>query len=112
MDFYSYDANIDAIFFKSENYEYAYSIELTGGIILDLNKTEDVIGLEILDASKNLNIDKNYFKNTSKVNANIQVKEGNIIISLTFISDQAMKTFESFVKGFYSDKLESSFITA
>lgn len=112
MDSYSYDADIDAVFFKSENYGYAYSIELTGSIILDLNKTEDVIGLEILDASKNLNINKNYFKNNPKVNANIQVKEGNIIISLTFIFDQATKTFESFVNGFYSDKLESSFITA
>ena len=50
----SYDKKADALYIRFSEEKYFQSEELKEGLIADLNIKGKVIGLEILDASKNL----------------------------------------------------------
>ncbi|MBQ6218991.1 MAG: DUF2283 domain-containing protein [Methanosphaera sp.] len=111
MDKYSYDKEIDALSLKKEEYAYAYSIEITDGIILDLNEKHNVIGLEILDASEILEISEIYLKEANEVNAEIMVTKKGIKISLIFNINNDKKVSNNLISGLYSNNLNSSFAT-
>ncbi|MBI4045072.1 MAG: DUF2283 domain-containing protein [Candidatus Diapherotrites archaeon] len=50
----NFDKKADALYIRFSEEKYFESDELREGIILDLDKSGKVIGLEILDVSKNL----------------------------------------------------------
>jgi uncharacterized protein YuzE len=49
-----YDKKADALYIWVRKAKYDISEELAENVILDLDKSERIIGLEVLDASKNL----------------------------------------------------------
>lgn len=50
----NFDKKADALYIRFSEEKYFESEELRDGVILDLDKSGNVIGLEILDVSKNL----------------------------------------------------------
>ncbi|MBI5700889.1 DUF2283 domain-containing protein [Candidatus Saganbacteria bacterium] len=50
----NYDEKLDAMYIRFNDSPYFESDETKDGIILDYNRSGKVIGIEILDASKNL----------------------------------------------------------
>ena len=50
----SYDKLTDAMYVSLKKGRYSHSKKVTDSILVDLSKKNEVIGLEILDASKNV----------------------------------------------------------
>ncbi|MEK7558727.1 MAG: DUF2283 domain-containing protein [Patescibacteria group bacterium] len=50
-----YDPKIDAVYFKLAKGKYDASREISSSIIVDEDKNGKVLGIEILDATKNIN---------------------------------------------------------
>jgi len=56
---WEYDFDGDSIFINDiKDYKYKESIEITDDIILDIDENNEVVALEILDASKIFGIEK------------------------------------------------------
>lgn len=70
-DEYSYDLEVDALYIEKKSDDYVYSIEVTSKLIIDFNSTNDMIGLEMLDASKILKIDEEELINPKTMNIEI-----------------------------------------
>lgn len=76
---FHYDKKQDALYIRFNENQYAESDEIKGGVIFDYDKKSKIIGIEILDVSKNLPrkfkselLKKNfpfYFTATSKLKA-------------------------------------------
>ena len=49
-----FDKKADALYIRFSDEKYFQSDEVRGGLIVDLDKKGKIIGLEVLDASKNL----------------------------------------------------------
>ena len=69
-----YDEKNDDLFLRMGREKYEASIEI-GDFIVDFSKKERIIGLEIMNASRNLNVSKTLL-NTIK-NASMMVSQGN-----------------------------------
>ena len=82
-----YDYNEDILYILKREKSIVYSIDIMD-FIIDLDSNNKVVGLEILNASKNLNISKNQLK---------EVKEGNIS-TLTLKNAFGVKFFLLFPK--------------
>ena len=52
----SYDNNADAMYIKLKDGTFGRNEEVSEGIILDISKKGDLLGIEILNASKNLDL--------------------------------------------------------
>lgn len=50
----SYDKSIDAMYVSLKKGKYSHSKKVTDSILVDLSKKDEVLGLEILDVSKNV----------------------------------------------------------
>ena len=83
-----YDYNEDILYIRKKEKSIVYSIDIMDNFIIDLDSNNKVVGLEILNASKNLNISKNQLK---------EVKEGNIS-TLTLKNAFGVKFFLLFPK--------------
>ena len=80
-----YDFKHDILFFKTKDREYAKSIELLDSIVVDVDKEGFLVGIQIFDASKFLNLDKKELLSIPKWGFNANVYDGNKIdIRLTF----------------------------
>lgn len=78
-----YDSHTDVLAFQIKNdYEYSESIELDNGILLDFDNNYIPVSLEILDASKKLNVPK---YSLHKVNLNMEINIDKNIISVKAI---------------------------
>jgi uncharacterized protein YuzE len=53
-----YDQVSDALYIRLKENKYSESDEINSNIILDFDKDKNVIGIEILDASKYLDMDE------------------------------------------------------
>ena len=69
-----YDCENDIMFFakKEKSYDESFEIE---NLVFDLDKNEQIVGLEILDASKLLGVDKVFLKNVFEGEMRIRVNK-------------------------------------
>ena len=74
---YDYDLENDSIFFYGSNKKYRSSIDLDG-IILDISEDNQIMAIEILDASNRFNLAKEDLRNIKYFEARIEVSEENI----------------------------------
>ncbi len=56
----SYDQTADAMYIKLKEGVFGRNEEVSEGIILDLSKKGQLLGIEILDASHHFNLDKDF----------------------------------------------------
>lgn len=69
----SYDPEVDALYIYKEKERAAFSIEVLKDFVMDVDSSRKVIALEILNASKVLNIPKSELKNVQKGNVSTLV---------------------------------------
>lgn len=58
MDVYEYDPVAHVFSLSRNEYDYAYTIEVTSELLLDVDSNKNLVAIEMLDASKVLNVDK------------------------------------------------------
>ncbi|MEK6932170.1 MAG: DUF2283 domain-containing protein [Nanoarchaeota archaeon] len=73
----SYDFVNDILFFKVEEREYDYSLEFKN-IVIDIDKEQFIVGIQIFDASKFLQINKAHLKQIPKWKFQAKI-EGEVI---------------------------------
>ena len=78
---YDYDFENDSIFFYGGNKQYRSSVDLDG-IILDISDGNNIMAIEILDASKRFNLAREDLRNIKYFEANIEISEENIKITM------------------------------
>lgn len=78
---YDYDSQSDSVFFYGTDKEYEYSIDLDG-IIIDFSEDKQIMGVEILDASKKFKLSKSDLHNIKHFNALIEITKNNIDVSM------------------------------
>ncbi|EKQ54923.1 MAG: hypothetical protein B655_0484 [Methanobacterium sp. Maddingley MBC34] len=85
-----YDASNDSLFiYAAENHNYKESLEVSSNIILDFDEDYIPRAIEILGASKILNINKNSLKHLSNVDVLVDVSEELVHIKASFtVSNQ------------------------
>lgn len=66
-----------------DDYDYDRSVEIEPGFIIDLDKKNHIVAVEIINCSEKINQDKNYIKK-AKVNAFIEVYEFSYKIIIDF----------------------------
>ena len=79
-----YDYEHDILFFKLKGREYTKSIELLDNIVVDVDKEGFLVGIQMLDASEYLNIDKKSLLKIPNWQFTISVHENIIEIRLVF----------------------------
>ncbi|MBQ6219633.1 MAG: DUF2283 domain-containing protein [Methanosphaera sp.] len=84
MDKYEYDQDADAFSLRRKKYDYAYSIEVTSELILDIDSKKNLVAIEMLDASKVLNVAKDLLMNPHKIFAQIITDEEGISLTMNF----------------------------
>ncbi len=75
-----YDENSDILFISNEEKVKA-SIDI-GDFVLDVNHENLVCGIEIMDASENLGIDKNILKNIKSMKMSVNYKTNHVYVLL------------------------------
>lgn len=78
-----YDFANDVLFFKVKNREYDHSIELDD-IVLDVDNEGYITGIQIFDASKMFNIEKDALRNVQKWEFTVRTEGKVIFIQLMF----------------------------
>ena len=79
-----YEEKIDDLaIILTDDYEYNTSIEIEPGYIIDLDKTNKLVAIEILDCSKRIKESKTYVKN-AKIEVFIEVYEYSYKIIISF----------------------------
>ncbi len=78
-----YDYSNDILFFKSKNREYLKSIEFNN-IVLDIDKEDFIVGIQILDASKFLRIAKIALRSVPKWQFQANIVDNKIEVRLVF----------------------------
>src|SRR3989344_4233543 len=79
----NYDYKYDILFFKAAEREYVKSIELEN-IVLDIDKEGFIVGIQILEASKFLCIDKKMLLKIPRWIFETKVDHGKIEVRLLF----------------------------
>lgn len=80
---YDYDYKYDIFMFKVKNREYSHSIELQS-LVIDFDKEDFIVGLQIFDASKVFNLSKNKLKQVQNFKMQSKINNGTIQINLMF----------------------------
>ncbi|MDL2246156.1 DUF2283 domain-containing protein [Methanobrevibacter sp. OttesenSCG-928-K11] len=87
---YEYDIfDIDV----EKDYKYDISVKLDEGLILDFDKNNVPVSLEIMDASKITNIDKKHLKNAD-VEVHILIKDNIIAVIIKFTYSIHIKSID------------------
>lgn len=82
---HDYDYQHDSLFmYRVDDYEYERSLFLEDGLILDLDKDNTPTALEIINASKRLNVDKFSLRMPFGFSMDIDIEDDYITISATF----------------------------
>lgn len=80
-----YDFQNDSLFmYITDEYEYKESIELGNNIILDFDKNDAPVAIEILDAAKVLNVEKFSLNKLKGLIMEISIEEDTITIKAEF----------------------------
>ncbi|KZX16228.1 DUF2283 domain-containing protein [Methanobrevibacter curvatus] len=83
--FFNYDLETDILFFYNEKNKYEFSEFLTNKIVLDLNKNNEAIGLEITDASNLFKVKKELLTKIKVGYMEIAIDEENIKLEVLLI---------------------------
>lgn len=93
-----YDPLVDSLFVTVPNRRYEHSIMVGDGLIIDLGRlpdrdTLDIVGFEILDASKKFGVDKYVLGNVKGLHAEITVTEEwiRVVVSLVLVHHRKEK---------------------
>lgn len=82
---YDYDYQNDSLFlYVNEDYEYKKSLRLDEDLILDFDKDNVPVALEILHASKRFRTDRSKLKNPIALKMDIEIGEKSIQIKADF----------------------------
>jgi len=95
---YDYDLQTDSVFFYGSGRKYVSSIEFEG-IILDLGEDNDVINLEILDASKKFHVSKPELLKIQHFDATIDISPEDIKVSMNLEIVKRNKTLSKFIEA-------------
>ncbi|GEM_PF-2381783 len=91
-----YDPLVDSLFVSVPNRKYEYSIMVGKDLILDFGKLPgrdklDVVGFELLDASKKFRVDKHVLANIKGLRAEITVNEKWVKLAISLVVVQHKK---------------------
>ena len=78
-----YDYDSDILFFKVSERDYVKSIELNK-IVIDIDKEDFIVGIQIFDASEFLNLTKNALLKIARWQFNATVEDNKMEIRLVF----------------------------
>lgn len=73
------------IFYINKDYKYKRSVRLTDDVILDFDENDVPVALELLNASKILNVNKSSLKQSVGLDMNIFVGEDRIKLEAKFL---------------------------
>src|SRR3989338_3547425 len=80
---FDYDFEHDILFFKTKEREYDRSIELDG-IVIDIDKEDYIVGIQIFDASAFLNISKGNLLSVPKWGFRATLHDNRLEVRLVF----------------------------
>lgn len=84
---YDYNSRVDVINIEvKKEYEYEISIDLDVGVFLHFDKHYFPVGIEIIDASKKMNVNKDFLMSPSG-NVEIIINNDRINVMITFEND-------------------------
>jgi uncharacterized protein YuzE len=93
-----YDTLVDSLFVSVPDRKYEHSIMVGSDLILDFGKLPgreeiDIVGFELLDASKKFGVDKHLLKNIKRLHAEITINEKwvRLVISLVVVQHRKEK---------------------
>jgi uncharacterized protein YuzE len=90
-----YDFENDSLFFNNNKSKFDISIDL-GDLIVDIGEDGVPIGVELLNASKHLNVSKIALRNDIKVvEANVEISEKEIEVKISVFVDIRNKLTEA-----------------
>lgn len=90
-----YDVQNDVLYLRiKEDYKYKESIEIEDSIIIDFDVDYSPVALEILNASKTLDVSKFSLKNLIKWDMIIKITEDSIILDASFMVPVRQKQIE------------------
>lgn len=81
IDKWKYDFETDTFYFRDKSISYHSSIDM-GDLIMDIGEDGTPIGVELLDASKNFKVSKVVMKGIEGFNANIDISETEIKVTI------------------------------
>jgi len=81
---YKYDSTVDALAIKVKNYEHERSVQLSESLIMDFNKDNEFIALEILNASRVLTVNEQSLENIHDISLSVKVTEYQIFVNAIF----------------------------
>lgn len=91
---YTYEYDLDIVNIKvKKDYIYRESIDFDVGVFLDFDDEDFPVNLEIIDASKRMNIGKDFLINPSG-NVNICINSNRIELKVQFENDETKHVLE------------------
>lgn len=78
-----YDYVNDILFFKIENREYDFSLEFQN-IVVDVDKEQYIVGIQIFDASEFFRVSKSHLKNAHKWKFESKIERNTIELRLFY----------------------------
>lgn len=102
MDVYEYDIDADAFSLCKQQYDYAYSIDITSEIILDVDSKKNLIGIDFLDASKVLDVKPELLIHPKKIVADVVSTDNGIMLVMTFEFDDFSRKIDTPVNNLIS----------
>ena len=115
---YRYDYTYDVLAIKvTRPFEYEKTVEMDEGVLLDFDVDNIPVSLEILDASKRLNVPKYSLKNLIDFKMSVSVNDKSICICANFKvmlhNKEQSPILESFTSNYSNiPSMETEFATA
>jgi len=81
---YKYDSTVDALSIKVKDYEHERSVQLSDDVIMDFNKDNEFIALEILNASYVLDTNESSLENIRDIALSVKVTDYEIFVNAIF----------------------------
>jgi len=72
---FDYDSKTDSLYIYRKNENVKFSINIQGDFIIDINGKRKAVGLEVLNASKNL-LPKSFLKEIKKADIRTVIRDG------------------------------------
>lgn len=107
---YTYDCRLDVVNIDvKKDYKYEFSIDLEAGVYLHFNEKYFPVGLEIVDASKKISVDKDFLISPSG-KVEIVIKDDFIDVNVLFsnMHENGLLHLNTFSEPYIPD-LETNF---
>lgn len=102
---YDYDDRVDVVNIEvKKEYRYEISVDLEVGVFLHFDQNYFPVGLEIIDASKKIGVDKSFLMSPSG-SVEIVIKDDCIKVTATFENDDkdGLLSFNTFSEPYIPD---------